>query len=116
MARTTNSIFIIIGNKKDLHHLRQVTNEQGKKLAEKYCCPFYEISASEGYHETRKVFKEIIKHILYKKASEEVATLRKRNNSFTFLVKGLEKQYKLARENKERSFDQVLDISEALCA
>ena len=99
-----------------MNHLREVSKEQGKILADKYNCPFFEISVSEGYHETNKVFNEIVRYILYKKASEEGATLRKRNNSFTILLKGLEKQYKLAKENKEKSFDQVFEMTEGIYA
>ncbi|XP_057306199.1 ras-related and estrogen-regulated growth inhibitor-like [Hydractinia symbiolongicarpus] len=115
MTRTNNAMFIVIGNKKDLHHLREVSKDDGKKLSEKYSCPFYEISVSEGYNETNKTFNDIIRYILRTKASEEGANLKKRGTSFTSLLKGLEKQYKIARENKERKHEKILDIREVVC-
>lgn len=41
------SIFLV-GNKSDLKEHRQVSYEQGKKLAETYGMPFYEVSAKDG--------------------------------------------------------------------
>ena len=95
-------MFVVIGNKKDLHHLRQVSKDEGKRFAEKYSIPFFEISVAEGYIETSKVFNEIIRHILCKKAIEEGSNGKKRNNSYTSLLKGLDKQTKQMRDNKEK--------------
>lgn len=42
----------VIGNKKDLDHLREVSNKQGKSLAKKHGAGFWEVSASDDYHST----------------------------------------------------------------
>lgn len=49
---------ILIGNKRDLEHVRQVDETEGSKLAQELDCPFYEISVSEcdGY----KVVSEMV--------------------------------------------------------
>lgn len=98
-------MFVIIGNKKDLHHLRQVPKDEGKRYAEKYSSPFFEISVAEGYHETNKVFNEIIRYILCKKATEEGG--KKRNNSYSSLLKGLDKQSKQTSNNKEKKHSEA---------
>ena len=101
-SNSNNPIFILIGNKTDLHHLRKVKTEEGEKLAKKYACPFYELSVAEDYVETNKVFHDVIRHILHKKAKDESGTLKKRTNSFSTLYKSLEKQEKLQKENKDK--------------
>ncbi|XP_039254739.1 uncharacterized protein LOC120331681 [Styela clava] len=40
---------VVVGNKGDLDHMRQVTPQQGLKLANELGCHFYETSASEGW-------------------------------------------------------------------
>lgn len=49
-------MLVIIGNKGDLDHSREVKTEEGIKLAEDLDCNFYETSASEGWSKlfTRK--------------------------------------------------------------
>ena len=42
----------LIGNKKDLEHLRKVGEEDGRCLAEKHGAEFWEVSASEDYNST----------------------------------------------------------------
>lgn len=44
-------LLILIGNKRDLEHIRKVDETEGSALAQELDCPFYEISVSEcdGY-------------------------------------------------------------------
>ena len=44
---TTSVPIVIVGNKCDLRDDRDVSHEEGKQLAEKWGCPFYETSAKE---------------------------------------------------------------------
>ena len=44
---TTSVPIVIVGNKCDLKEDRDVTFEEGKQLADKWGCPFYEASAKE---------------------------------------------------------------------
>ncbi|XP_076466217.1 ras-related and estrogen-regulated growth inhibitor-like [Babylonia areolata] len=47
-ASTSNVIGILVANKNDLLHDRQVTEEEGDELADELGCRFYEVSASDG--------------------------------------------------------------------
>ncbi|KAL8611460.1 hypothetical protein ACOMHN_014515 [Nucella lapillus] len=48
-ARTASSLIgILVANKNDLLHDRQVTEEEGDELADELGCRFYEVSASDG--------------------------------------------------------------------
>ena len=47
---------LIVGNKIDLHHRRQVSTEEGEKLARKYNCTYLETSAKTG-HNINTVFE-----------------------------------------------------------
>ncbi|KAK4294285.1 hypothetical protein Pmani_033080 [Petrolisthes manimaculis] len=42
-----NPPVLIMANKKDLEHIRQVPEAEGRKLAEQYGCRFVEVSAAE---------------------------------------------------------------------
>ena len=54
---------ILFGNKNDLENKRDVQIEEGKELAKKYNCPFFETSAKEG-NNIEEGFKEIIMEII----------------------------------------------------
>ena len=91
-VKNSSALSIVIGNKKDLHHLREVGLDEGRNFAEKYGCLFYEISVAEGYHETFRVFNELLKHIIMKKASDEgLSGKKKGNSSFSSILKGIDK-------------------------
>uniref|UniRef100_A0A8B9DW74 small monomeric GTPase n=1 Tax=Anser cygnoides TaxID=8845 RepID=A0A8B9DW74_ANSCY len=47
---------VIVGNKRDLHHQRVVSSEEGRLLALSLDCGFYEVSAAEAYHGALMVF------------------------------------------------------------
>uniref|UniRef100_A0A7M4FH10 small monomeric GTPase n=1 Tax=Crocodylus porosus TaxID=8502 RepID=A0A7M4FH10_CROPO len=48
---------VIVGNKRDLHHQRVVSSEEGRLLALSVDCGFYEVSAAEAYHGSLMVFQ-----------------------------------------------------------
>lgn len=50
---------ILLANKADLLHLRQVDAQQGPMLAETLGCSFYEVSASEDYSQVHKAFHRL---------------------------------------------------------
>ncbi|XP_027544552.1 ras-related and estrogen-regulated growth inhibitor-like protein [Neopelma chrysocephalum] len=54
---------VIVGNKRDLHHQRVVTSEEGRLLALSLDCGFYEVSAAEAYHGALMVFHGLAKRI-----------------------------------------------------
>ncbi|GMH12250.1 hypothetical protein Nepgr_014091 [Nepenthes gracilis] len=66
----SNIVILMAGNKSDLNHLRAVSEEDGKALAEKESLSFLETSALEAYN-IEKAFQVIlteIYHIISKKA------------------------------------------------
>ena len=62
---------VLVGNKIDLN--REVTTEEGKKLAEFYKIPFFETSAKENIG-INECLKKIINDVLdsYKKPEENI--------------------------------------------
>ncbi|XP_075287833.1 ras-related and estrogen-regulated growth inhibitor-like protein isoform X2 [Opisthocomus hoazin] len=54
---------VIVGNKRDLHHRRAVSSEEGRLLALSSDCGFYEVSAAEAYHGALTVFHGLAKRI-----------------------------------------------------
>ncbi|XP_060611172.2 ras-related and estrogen-regulated growth inhibitor-like protein [Anolis sagrei] len=65
---------VIVGNKRDLHHRRAVSSEEGRLLARSMDCEFYEVSAAEAYHGAVMVF-----HALAERISEAKLALKKGN-------------------------------------
>jgi len=55
---------LLVGNKSDLVHQRQVRTEEGAALAEYWSCPFVECSAKLA-HNVNIVFAEIVREINY---------------------------------------------------
>ncbi|XP_070619674.1 ras-related and estrogen-regulated growth inhibitor-like protein [Erythrolamprus reginae] len=54
---------VIVGNKRDLHHHREVSSEEGRLLALSMDCEFYEVSAAEAYHGALMVFHGLAERI-----------------------------------------------------
>ncbi|XP_061451602.1 ras-related and estrogen-regulated growth inhibitor-like protein isoform X2 [Rhineura floridana] len=54
---------VIVGNKRDLHHRRTVSSEEGRLLALSLDCEFYEVSAAEAYHGALMVFHGLAERI-----------------------------------------------------
>ena len=59
---------ILVGNKCDLEHKRQVSNENGKELASKYGIQFLETSAKETVN-IEKLFEDATKSFLSKQVT-----------------------------------------------
>lgn len=53
---------VIIGNKRDLPHEREVMPEEGQRLAQRLGCEFYETSAKTGYN-VDNAFKSVVRGI-----------------------------------------------------
>ena len=62
---------VLVGNKCDLEDERQVSRDQGERLAREWGCSFIEASAKTG-HNVDEVFKGIARQIYqYQKANSE---------------------------------------------
>ncbi|XP_048585471.1 ras-related and estrogen-regulated growth inhibitor-like [Nematostella vectensis] len=48
-------VIVLLANKHDLGHKRKVLTTEGRQMAQAIKCPFYEVSASEGFEQIRKV-------------------------------------------------------------
>ncbi|KAI5158863.1 ras-related and estrogen-regulated growth inhibitor-like protein [Manis pentadactyla] len=62
--RAVESAVLLVGNKQDLCHVREVGWEEGRKLALDNRCQFCELSAAEQSLEVETMFIRIIKDIL----------------------------------------------------
>ena len=63
---------IVVGNKKDLENMREVSLEEGRALAEEHKCYFLETSALDNADKMiEKVFSTLAEDIIVKKGDEE---------------------------------------------
>lgn len=61
--RLRNAPVMIIGNKRDLEHFRQVLPAEGTEFSEQYHCLFYELSVAEDYDDVIMAFTCLINEI-----------------------------------------------------
>ncbi|MFT7806726.1 ras-related and estrogen-regulated growth inhibitor-like protein [Arapaima gigas] len=54
---------VIVGNKRDLQHCREVSSEEGRLLGLATDCPFYEVSAAENYQSILTMFHGLINRV-----------------------------------------------------
>eukprot|EP00073_Rattus_norvegicus_P036197 XP_008761640.1 PREDICTED: ras-related and estrogen-regulated growth inhibitor-like protein isoform X1 [Rattus norvegicus] len=62
--RVMEPAVVLVGNKQDLCHMREVGWDEGQKLATDYRCQFCELSAAEQSLEIEVMFLRLIKDIL----------------------------------------------------
>ncbi|XP_044128323.1 ras-related and estrogen-regulated growth inhibitor-like protein [Bufo gargarizans] len=67
--RRGSSPIIIVGNKRDLQHHREVSSEEGRLLAISSDCDFFEISAAETYHGSLVVFHQLLETVRENRSS-----------------------------------------------
>ncbi|KAL8222269.1 UNVERIFIED_CONTAM: hypothetical protein K2H54_075287 [Gekko kuhli] len=58
----SESTIVLVGNKQDLCHIREVGWEEGQKLALDYKCQFCELSAAEHSQEVVAMFTRLLKN------------------------------------------------------
>ncbi|KAM9824425.1 ras-related and estrogen-regulated growth inhibitor-like protein [Neosynchiropus ocellatus] len=58
--RDAESMIFLVGNKEDLCHAREVSLEEGQRLASEFHCQFYELSAAEQYQEVALIFSKMV--------------------------------------------------------
>eukprot|EP00064_Thunnus_orientalis_P001002 superscaffoldBa00000061_g1003 len=54
----------LVGNKQDLCNARQVSEEEGRFVAQEDRCHFQEVSAAEDYLEISNLFTKLIRHVM----------------------------------------------------
>ncbi|XP_043944378.1 ras-related and estrogen-regulated growth inhibitor [Protopterus annectens] len=67
VKKQKNVTFILLGNKADLDHSRQVSTEEGEKLAMDLACAFYECSACTGDGNISEAFYELCREVRRRK-------------------------------------------------
>ncbi|KAA0710554.1 GTP-binding protein [Triplophysa tibetana] len=82
VRRTIDTPVVLVGNKSDLVHLRQVSVEEGKQLAREFRCPFFETSAAFRYY-IDEVFAALVRQIRQHEVEMVQGSVRKgrRNHS-----------------------------------
>ncbi|KAL6457562.1 hypothetical protein MHYP_G00345250 [Metynnis hypsauchen] len=83
VRRTVDTPVVLVGNKSDLAHLRQVSVEEGKELAREFQCPFFETSAAFRYY-IDEVFAALVRQIRQKEAEVVRGNERKSRRSQSF--------------------------------
>lgn len=54
----------LLGNKQDLCHVRQVREDEGRRLAQENRCHFQEVSAAESYQDISILFTQLIRQVM----------------------------------------------------
>lgn len=67
------TVVVIVANKSDLEHERQVSEAEGVSLAESLKCAFFECSASEGYPKIAEAFHELYREVIKKKKEKKIS-------------------------------------------
>ncbi|XP_072047852.1 ras-related and estrogen-regulated growth inhibitor-like isoform X1 [Amphiura filiformis] len=70
IKKARNVSLVIIGNKNDLDHIREVSLEEGEKCAQDLACAFFESSACSGDENIREAFHELYREVRRRKAIE----------------------------------------------
>ncbi|XP_013409141.1 ras-related and estrogen-regulated growth inhibitor [Lingula anatina] len=70
VKKARNVSCVIIGNKIDLERQRQVTTEEGERLASELACAFFETSACEGGEDILEAFHEVYREVKRRKSIE----------------------------------------------
>ncbi|KAM4820346.1 LOW QUALITY PROTEIN: ras-related and estrogen-regulated growth inhibitor [Thomomys bottae] len=67
---------VLVGNKADLGHARQVSREEGSRLAAELACGFHECSACTGEGDVAELFHELCREVRRRRAVQGRARRR----------------------------------------
>ncbi|TNN54601.1 Ras-related and estrogen-regulated growth inhibitor [Liparis tanakae] len=89
VKRPKNVPLVLVGNKSDLDHVRQVGTEEGERLAAEMACAFYECSACANEGGTvAEAFHELCREVRRRKAVQGKA---RRRSSTTHVKQAINK-------------------------
>ncbi|KAL1457044.1 hypothetical protein WDU94_001720, partial [Cyamophila willieti] len=63
-ADLNNLPLVLVGNKEDMIHLRQVSTEEGEILGKDFDCSFEEVAAAEQVTEVAELFTDLAREVL----------------------------------------------------
>ncbi|KAG8134905.1 putative RAS-like family 11 member B protein [Naja naja] len=100
---------VIVANKADLLHIKEVEPQRGLQLASMLGCNFYEVSVSENYKEVFGAFQSLCKEVSKQQPAD---TLEKRRSSLISRPKSpnmqdLKRRFKQALSAKVRTVTSV---------
>uniref|UniRef100_A0A8C5SC88 small monomeric GTPase n=1 Tax=Laticauda laticaudata TaxID=8630 RepID=A0A8C5SC88_LATLA len=100
---------VIVANKADLLHIKEVEPQHGLQLASMLGCNFYEVSVSENYKEVFCAFQSLCKEV---SKQQPTGTLEKRRSSLISRPKSpnmqdLKRRFKQALSAKVRTVTSV---------
>lgn len=88
VKRPKSATLVLVGNKADLEHARQVTTEEGERLAAELSCAFYECSACTGEGCASEPFLELCREVRRRRAVQGKA---RRRSSTTHVKQAINK-------------------------
>lgn len=71
----SDSVVILVGNKVDMIHLRQIPPDEAEILAKDFDCKFIEVAAAEHVEKTADCFHELCQEILANKRKSKQSLL-----------------------------------------
>uniref|UniRef100_G3MMK8 small monomeric GTPase n=1 Tax=Amblyomma maculatum TaxID=34609 RepID=G3MMK8_AMBMU len=69
---------ILVANKRDLSHIRQVQVDDGRQLSLRVQCKFFEVSAADSYTGVSMAFQSILRQVLDTKILRSLTPVRRR--------------------------------------
>ncbi|KAH6924426.1 hypothetical protein HPB50_017344 [Hyalomma asiaticum] len=69
---------ILVANKRDLSHVRQVDVDDGRQLSLQLHCQFFEVSAADSYAGVSMAFQSILREVLATKILRSLTPVRRR--------------------------------------
>ena len=91
---------VLVGNKTDLDHFREILESEGNSLSEQLQCRFYEISTAQNFVDVEFMMNDAVKHHIHHKNTD------KPNKVSLLKVKG-----NLSRNKSFRSLKRRMSIS-----
>ncbi|MBN3292434.1 RIT1 protein, partial [Polypterus senegalus] len=96
VRRTVDTPVVLVGNKSDLVHLRQVSTDEGRGLAREFSCPFFETSAALR-HYIDDVFIALVRQIR-QRDKEAVLALERKNRKHASVWKRLKSPFRRKKD------------------
>lgn len=88
LGDSNDVIILLLGNKRDLVGARQVSYDEGKAIAARFDCAYFEVSAAEDYFNVQTVFKELLLQVrktrLAEKRQRKLSAKKKAVKLFSF--------------------------------